>query len=181
MSNILIIAIEDPWPDKPQEFSFRYGFPRTGLHIASCVECWGRPRGFQARLVFLDHELKRLGTPTENFSDACFEIVKNALREWHPSLICIAAPYTRLASLALLMASYCKKLSHAPVITGGPHFSNHARRTLTKPNNPFDAIIEGAGEAKLRHIIEHLPEWDVAFDYPGIICKNSPDRPHTSP
>ncbi len=172
MRNVLIIAIEDPWPDKPQEFSFRYGFPRTGLHIASCIEHWGRRR-FQARLVFLDHELGRMEAATERFDEACFQIVSNALSQWHPTLVCIAAPYTRLASLAWLVAAHCKKLSHTPVITGGPHFSYMAARVFAKPNNPFDAIVLGEGESKLKHILRHLPDVDMALKYPGILSRFS--------
>jgi radical SAM superfamily enzyme YgiQ (UPF0313 family) len=179
MRNILIIAIEDPWPDKPQEFSFRYGFPRTGLHIASCVEAFSKGRSFQPQLLFLDHELEQMKAATEEFDEACHQIVKKALSEWHPVLICIAAPYTRLATLATRVAAHCKKFSLAPVITGGPHFSYIAAKIFKNDNhNPFDAIVQGEGESKLRHILHHLSlsDLDAAFKYPGIISRLSVER-----
>lgn len=177
MKNILVIAIEDPWPDKPQEFSFRYGFPRTGLHIASCVREFSKGRNLQPQLLFLDHELEQMKAATGEFDEACYQIVKRALSEWHPILICIAAPYTRLATLATQVATHCKKLSHAAVITGGPHFSYMSGRIFKSENpNPFDAIVQGEGESKLRHILHHLSDLDVAFKYPGIISRLTVER-----
>jgi len=178
MNNILIFALDDLDFNRPKEFSAPYGFPTTGLHIATCFSAWGATKGLHTKLFFVDHEIsKLLGEPKKQTEVlvACQTVVKQSIQEFQPSLIAIAAPYTRLAIWAYNIARECKKHSQALIITGGAHASFVAKDLLTKPDCPYDAIVLGDGESKIKHIINNINEPESIFSFSGIATKQTPN------
>jgi len=175
MRNVLVIAMEAFGSHEELAFSFTYGFPRSAVLIATCVRQWGDSAGLKPHILNLDAIVHRL--PAEDRDDqavtkAVDAAVSGAIRSYDPALICIVSPYTNMADWATRVAVTCRTAKpDAVIITGGPHASFLAPTLLCRTDKPFDAVLLGPAESKLKHLLQNFdrPRW--RFQYPGIATR----------
>ena len=172
MQNVLVIAMEAFSSSDGRAFSFTYGFPRTAALIATCVRKWGECNGLTPRILNLDAVVHRVNTrdqKPEDVRSVVSETVRTAISSYDPVLICIVAPYTNMADWAMRVALICRKAkADAVIITGGPHASFLAPAMVSRSDKPFDAILLGPGEGKLKHLLENFDEQAWRFSHPGV-------------
>ena len=174
----LVIALESPGPLLPRSFSFNYGFPRTALLIASCIQEWGAGAGLSPRILNADVEIRKEWEKSGRIKDIRIvfdEVISKAILSNDPELICIVAPYTNVANWAKRAARVCKSVRPGTVIiTGGPHASFMAEDLVNIADPVFDAVIMGPGEAKLKHLLEYFDDLSQRFRFPGISTPQGP-------
>ena len=179
MGTALVIALGNPDPTAPPSFSFEYGFPRTAALVASCVQEWGQGADLQPRLLNIDaaarEGLARSGEPDP--ATLHEHLIVQELERSNPELVCVVAPYTYLANWALATAKLCRRHDKGIcVVTGGPHATFLAPELARLADRPFDAVILGPGEAKLKHLLEHFRKPSERFRCPGITTPEQPAR-----
>ena len=178
MRTALVVALESPNPLLTRSFSFNYGFPRSALLIASCIQAWGTKTGLSPYVFNLDVAIQkniRDGNTIQDIAKIHEEVLVREIVKHDPELICIVAPYTNVANWAARTAAICRKTKQdALIITGGPHASFVASDLVAQAGKPFDAVVLGPGEAKLKHILENFDRPTQRFHHPGI---STPEKP----
>lgn len=177
MRTALVIALESPNPLLPRSFSFDYGFPRTALLIASCIQEWGAKVRLSPRVLNADAAIRKRceACNTNKDVNTIYEnILVEAIHKHDPELICVVAPYTNVANWAIRAATICRKTKpEALIITGGPHASFVARSLVEGSGKIFDAVLLGPGESKIKHLLENFDKPTQRFIHPGISTPNN--------
>lgn len=178
MPTALVIALESPDPSLPRSFSFDYGFPRTALLIATCIQEWGSKSELSPRILNVDVKIREEWEKSGRLKDTKIileDVVVEAINNLDPNLICIVAPYTNIAKWANNVARICKSTKpEALIITGGPHASFFAKEFVTGVDPVFDAVILGPGEAKLKHLLQNFDIPSRRFQSSGISTLQKP-------